>query len=362
MKVYALYLPQFHAIPENDEWWGEGFTEWDNVKNARPLFKGHLQPKHPANEYYYNLLEKETVVWQTNLLKDYHIDGLVYYHYYFNGKKLLEKPAENLLQWKDINQNFFFNWANHSWNRAWNGSRELLIEQTYGDITDWRKHFDYLLPFFRDSRYVKINGCPVLMIYNPSFPEKEEMMTCFDTWCKNEGFEGLFLIEECLSLPDPIYFDHIIEHLTSPTKRVYLTQPSICRQWYINSSNLFYKVGIKVLNRLNQKGLVKRPLVYNGDKMLKAMIKKEPLGNSVVHGVFFEWDNTPRHKRRGYIITPIKKNTLFEYLDRIKDDDFLVINAWNEWAEGMMIEPTEEWGNRYLEWIKEWKEKSSEGV
>ena len=137
LKKFAFFLPQFHEIPENDEWWGKGFTEWVNVKSAKPMYRGHKQPKEPQGDNYYCLLDKSTVEWQTKLLEDYRVDGLIYYHYYFQGKKLLEKPAENLLRWKDINQKFFFCWANHTWYRSWNGSREVLIQQNYGDIGDW---------------------------------------------------------------------------------------------------------------------------------------------------------------------------------------------------------------------------------
>ena len=356
MKIYALFLPQFHMIPENDEWWGQGFTEWSNVRKAEPLFRGHIQPKHPQNQNYYDLLDKNTVVWQTNILNTYKIDGLIYYHYYFNGRKLLEKPAENLLKWTDINQNFFFNWANHSWNRAWNGSREVLLEQTYGNLNDWREHFEYLLPFFKDKRYVKIEGCPVFMIYNPSFPEKAEMMKYFDKWCKEEGFKGLYLVEESLSLSNPLSFEKIKKDIKLPTRKLYLTQPSIGRQWYLNKLSIGNRFWHKLRYKLSQKGVIKRPVIYNGDKLLKTIIENEPKDDVIVHGAFFEWDNTPRHKSRGYVITPVKKDTFFKYLDRIKESDMMIVNAWNEWAEGMMIEPTEELGDTYLHWIRDWKE------
>lgn len=114
MRLFAFNLPQFHSIPENDEWWGKGFTEWVNVKNAKPLYKGHVQPVHPLNGNYHNLLDKSTMEWQTELLKQYGLTGMIYYHYYFCGKLLLEKPVENLLGWKDIDQPFFFCWANHT--------------------------------------------------------------------------------------------------------------------------------------------------------------------------------------------------------------------------------------------------------
>src|ERR1035437_7404382 len=127
-KTIAYFLPQFHEIPENNMWWGPGFTEWTNLKRARPLFEGHSIIE-PLNDNYYNLLEKDTVIWQTELAKKYSLYGFCYYHYWFKGKKLLEKPAENLLKWNDIDQKFMFMWANHDWTRSWVGGKEILIDR-----------------------------------------------------------------------------------------------------------------------------------------------------------------------------------------------------------------------------------------
>ena len=195
MKKYAFYLPQFHEIKENNEWWGEHFTEWTNVRAAQSLYKGHKQPVNPLNDFYYNLLDKETVEWQTKLAREHCVDGFIYYHYYFTGKKLLETPAENLLKWKDIEQNFFFCWANHSWIRSWNGTRELLLEQTYGGEEEWEQHFQYLLPFFMDDRYEKRENKPLFMIFNSNFKEARGIFEYFDKRCKDNGFDGICLIE-----------------------------------------------------------------------------------------------------------------------------------------------------------------------
>ena len=162
MRWFAFYLPQFHETKENNEWWGKGFTEWTHVNGAKSLYKGHRQPIAPLDKNYYDLMNKESVEWQTSLMHQYGVDGLVYYHYYFRGQKLLEKPAENLLKWTDIDQPFFFCWANHTWYQAINGVKKVLREQTYGTQEDWDDHFQYLLPFFRDDRYEKIDNKPVL--------------------------------------------------------------------------------------------------------------------------------------------------------------------------------------------------------
>ena len=168
-KIIAFYLPQYHAIPENDQWWGKGFTEWTNVKKAKPLFEGHDQPRIPLNHNYYNLLDDNTKIWQANLAKKYGVYGFCYYHYWFKGgKKLLEKPAEQMLSNKSIDLPFCFCWANENWTRNWDGgNREIMVEQDYGNKDDWECHFQYLLQFFKDKRYITVDGKPLFIIYKP---------------------------------------------------------------------------------------------------------------------------------------------------------------------------------------------------
>ncbi|MFQ6844157.1 MAG: glycoside hydrolase family 99-like domain-containing protein [Lachnospiraceae bacterium] len=357
MKIFSLYLPQFHEIPENNEWWGDGFTEWINVKKAQPLFKGHLQPKHPLNNNYYDLMSKKTVEWQTSLMHKYGIYGMIYYHYYFCGRMLLEKPAENLLRWKEIDQPFFFCWANHTWNRSWKGSKEVLLEQTYGDETDWKRHFDYLLPFFKDDRYEKKNNKPLFMIYDCSFEEKKKMVSCFDKWCIENGFDGIYIIEECMAVENGKY-KKFVEEKSGSTQSFYLTEPQVGRRLYLNSKTKISDLIIRTKKKLNQKGIIKWLQKYDANKIYKELIKNEPQSDNIIHGFFFEWDNTPRHSNRGFIITPVQKEIFFAYMDHIKNSEYAILNAWNEWAEGMMVEPTEELGYKYLEWIKEWTDKN----
>lgn len=353
MKIYAFFLPQFYEIPENDKWWGEGFTEWTNVRRAAPLFKKHKQPIHPLNDNYYNLLDKKTVIWQTNLLNKFNIDGLIYYHYYFNGKLLLEKPAENLLHWKDIDQKFFFCWANHTWTKTWNGSKQVLIEQTYGNKNDWEKHFQYLLTFFRDSRYQKINNKPMFMVFKSSFPEKTKMFKYFNERCKDEGFDGIFLIE---SYHGDVPISEFGKETSDITSMIYYREPAVSRFRLLRLNNFIGRNKFKIIDLLRKNGMIKRPEIDNGNVMMKRKIGEEPLGSNVGHGLWFQWDNTPRHKQRGYIITAYKKELFTQYMNLIKNEDYLFINAWNEWCEGMILEPTEEYGYKYLQWVKEWRE------
>ena len=352
MRLFAYYLPQYHEIPENNEWWGKGFTEWDKVKSAEPLYDGHKQPQIPLNNNYYNLLEKDTVEWQTSLMNDYNLSGFVYYHYYFKGKLLLEKPAENLLQWKDIKQQFFFCWANHPWIKSWEGKKEILMAQDYGTVEDWEKHFQYLLPFFKDDRYEKKDNRPLFCIYKSDFAEKNDMMNYFDRRCRAEGFDGIYLIE---TFSGEKSFASFSEGLSPITKKVVFREPAIQTfAWENDITSFFMRGRRKVLRILRERGIIKKPRVYNGEKLIEQKIERYSSKEIEVPCIWFEWDNTPRHKQRGYIITPFKKSSFFNYMNLIKDKDYLLINAWNEWAEGMMLEPTREKGYQYLEWIAEW--------
>lgn len=351
MKKFAFFLPQFHEIPENDEWWGKGFTEWTNVKKARPLFVGHQQPKQPLNNNYYNLLDKKTVEWQTKLMKQYGLDGFIYYHYYFMGKKLLEKPAENLLKWKDIPQRFFFCWANHSWNRSWEGKTTVLLKQTYGEKEDWEKHFQYLLPFFKDNRYEKKNNRPLLMLFDPNFKEKDKLFQYLDKRCKEEGFNGLCLIE---TFNGNESLDKFKNNESKITEFTFYREPTVSQFGYIRE-NIFRRIWHHYNKKLREKGFLHKPYIIKGNKLMSLKLKHEPLGEKVANGLWFEWDNTPRHKQRGYVITPYNHSYFVQYMNLIKNQEYLFINAWNEWAEGMIMEPTKENGYKYLKWLKDFK-------
>lgn len=352
MKKYAMYLPQFHEIPENNAWWGKGFTEWTNVKKAKPLYKGHKQPKVPYNKNYYCLDHKETLAWQAEIAQRYNIDGMVFYHYYFCGKLLLEKPAEMLLRSAEIPMQYFFCWANHSWYRSWEGSKTILMEQTYGNIEDWKKHFEYLLPFFKDARYEKKDNKPVFMIFKPFFEEKKEMFVYFNQRCIEAGFDGIFLVETCTD-----YKVSVLERMacekTEYSKVIYIREPDAALSELKKTLPFAFFRGVsktcRILKTRNSAPIQR----IKGDWLYEIMLKKNT-DHNVFRGAFFEWDNTARHSDRGFVIEPVSKNTFFAYMDSRENDEYLFINAWNEWCEGMILEPTEENGFQYLEWIREW--------
>ncbi len=347
MKLFAFFLPQFHTIPENDEWWGEGFTEWTNVKAANPIYPGQ-KIRHPYKDNYYNLLDKEVVNWQTGLLDEYGLDGLIYYHYYFKGKLLLEKPAENLLKWKDIKQRFFFCWANHSWIKSWRGNQDILMPMEYGGKPDWETHFQYLLPFFKDERYEKKNNRPLFMLFNYDFDEKEEMLIFLDARCKQEGFDGICVIET-FNGKDIEDYNNKKSSITQYT--LYREPVCMCNVEFKKYRRLDRRIASKLRKLLITNGI----FVYDGEKLIKKKTKLRIKGDHIINSIWFEWDNTSRHGKRGYIISPFSRKSFVKYMDTVKDEEYMFINAWNEWCEGMILEPTEEEGYKYLEWIRDWR-------
>lgn len=358
-KIIALYLPQFYETDENNRWWGKGFTEWVNLKKAEPLYKGHEQPVIPENNNYYNLLDKHTVIWQTGLAKQYGIYGFAYYHYWFGGKKILEKPAENILKWKDIDQNFFFFWANHTWYKTINGKKEELIVQEYGNVEDWIAHYKYMSDFFKDKRYIKINNAPVLGIYEPAnISERDEMYKLWNDMALEDGFDGIYIIESINGLKKR-------EVQKSKYANVcLLRQPNLARQAYLQNVKHFGMRLRRIINRWMQRE-PKTPYMFRYEEICKNEIR---ITNDYADGQFFYciatgWDNTPRHKKYGEVFTgnvsSLYESTFEElYLKSQKNkNEFIFINAWNEWAEGMNLEPDNYKGCELLEATKRVFEK-----
>ena len=217
MKIIAFYLPQFHDIPENDEWWGKGFTEWVNVKKAQPLYKGHEQPRIPMNENYYNLLDDNVKIWQANIAKEYGIYGFCYYHYWFGGKLLLEKPMEQMLANPKVDIPFCISWANEPWTKAWVNESKVLIPQFYGGKKEWKEHFDYLLPFFKDNRYIKEDNKPLFIIYRAEVIDcLNDMLDYWTELARQNGFSGMKYAYQNLTFDlmpnrDDSRFDYNIE-------------------------------------------------------------------------------------------------------------------------------------------------------
>lgn len=345
-KVLAMYLPQFHRVKENDEWWGEGFTEWDTVKAGKPLYPGHEQPIQPME--YYDLTNKNVMIRQAKYMHQYGVDGMCFYHYYFEtGKKILEKPAENLLSWKDIDMPFCFYWANESWIRSWSnivgnswtelfetekqqGNDGILIKQDYGDALSWEEHFKYLLPFFKDDRYLKIDGRPIFIIYNPEDIKcLKEMKNCWNELMKKEEMPSVFFIERSVNR-------NILD-------MAMLHEPM--KTW----SDLWER------RFQNQYGF---QFYLDYDEVWERILNRPYLNKDVYLGGFVGFDDTPRRGYKGKIMYGGTPEKFEKYLIRLllkaggNDSEFVFINAWNEWGEGMHLEPDRKWGFGYLEAVR----------
>lgn len=358
MKVIAFYLPQFHEIEENNNWWGKGFTEWTNVKNAKPLFNSHNQPRIPANNNYYDLSDIRTLKWQQKLASEYNIEGFCFYHYWFkDGKKLLEKPAELLLENTDIDLKFCFSWANEPWTRSWDGKYgEIIMPQDYGNKKEWVEHFNYLLPFFKDKRYITIDGKPVFVIYkSSSIPDMDEMMELWNKLAIESGIPEIYFINtlrsrETTNVSDG--FSACVEfepaYTSSNLSNLELNKRRIHRLAKISLNKIF-----KMSKTINL------PISY--DTITKLSVQKKPLKYiKTIPGAFVEWDNTPRKGINGSFYKGFSSEKFKNYFNKkvIKGieeykSDFIFINAWNEWAEGTYLEPDEKKGFSILEAVRE---------
>lgn len=371
MKLIAWYLPQFHEIPENNKWWGRGFTEWDNVKKARVHHKGQIQPRVPLGKNYYNLLDNDVKKWQVNLAKKYGVYGFAMYHYWFDGKLLLEKPVEQYLENKELDLPFCICWANEHWTNRWVSQKEsILIEQNYGDEKQWIQHFEYLLPFFKDDRYICEDGKPLIIIYRPELIEcLNDMVDCWKKLAIENGLSGLTMAYQGekwdlvkTSEKDDSRFDLNIEF--QPLKafnadrhnrhKVLSKMQSVLPKWFEkNFSKLLY-YSKELFSRVDERQGVR----YSFDELWENILKMEPNSEKSVPGAFVGWDNSPRKNENGvYVVdvTPEKfEKYLIEQIKRARDvykKDYIFVYAWNEWAEGGYLEPDELYQYGFLEAI-----------
>ena len=370
MKIIPLYLPQFHTIPENDKWWGEGFTEWVNVQNAKPLYPGHNQPRVPLNDNYYDLSDVETLKWQCKLAKDHGIYGFCMYHYWFNGHLLLEKPMEMLLAHPEIDIKYCISWANHDWTDGWKAqdrAPKILIAHDFNDEQDWINHFNYMLPFFKDSRYMIENNKPLMIIYIPNLIRKlNKMLDLWTEMAKEAGFDGLtYIYQSAASSFDSSWdrskFTYGVE--MNPGYSNLYFQKKITSGFF--PQLMKYSREIKRLLGIRRSLLLQyrsREVKKNDyDDLWKNILRLRPLTNGpkMIPCAVTDWDNTPRHCINGSVyegVTVDKFSNYFKQLvanaKKYYDTDMIFVFAWNEWAEGGYLEPDHKYGYGFLEGIK----------
>jgi hypothetical protein len=349
VKLIAFYLPQFYPIPENDIWWGRGFTEWLNVVNAKPRFKDHYQPHIPADLGFYDLRLKETRKAQADLAKSYGIDGFCYWHYWFKGKRLLERPFYEVLESGEPDFPFCLAWANENWTRRWDGmDQEILQSQEYGGEDDDRAHFNYLLKALLDPRAIKIDDKPIFLIYRPAdIPDVAKTIILWRNMAKDSGMNDLYIIAINSSFEEDVInwidlgFDG--EVIFQPNKKL--------KEYCNNTSNSLF-------NSKDYDYTSDMVIKYEEAWRLMAEESSETANKSDLYAsVVPSWDNSSRRKCNALIL---HDSTPYEYqkwlnieIERIKnrpsDKRIVFLNAWNEWAEGNHLEPDLKYGLAYLE-------------
>lgn len=348
MKLIAMYLPQFHEIPENNDAWGNGFTEWVNVKKARPLFLGHNQPRIPLHNNYYNLLERGVMEKQMKLAKQAGIYGFCFYHYWFGERMVLEKPAEMLLNNKNIDFHYCFSWANEPWTKTWHGAggnKEILIPQIYGGEEEWKAHYQYFRPYFLDERYIKEDNKPVLMIYRlRNIPHFNDMIRYWNTCARKDGFSGVFIISmnRCReNVWKSRWVNASVDFEPNRTKAEMIdTKAAIAPKE--DGSLLWNRFAMKCIDykKLNEMMLGKK---HEKDHFRMA---------------FVDFDDSPRRNTRAIIMKGSSPERFGKYLRKTirlsmqEENEYVFLNAWNEWGEGNYLEPDTRHGYSYLNQIK----------
>jgi len=350
-KAIAFYLPQYHPIPENDAWWGKGFTEWRNVVNARRRFSGHYQPHLPSELGFYDLRLPEAREAQAKLASQFGIHGFCYYHYWFNGRRILERPFQEVFELGEPSLPFCLCWANENWSRRWDGSEdEILLRQDYHEEDDIA-HIQSLIPCFSDPRYIRIEDKPVFLVYKTSdLPNPRRTAAQWRSVAKNNGLKDLYLIlvesrENNIIDPRIIGFDASLEFqpcwpiLDTLVPKTPSLRERLIGKWQNESP------GKKVHH------------VFDYDSLCHAALARPLPSYLRFPCVTPSWDNTARRKWGGVVLENSTPELYGDWLDKTiarmetmrLPEPLIFINAWNEWAEGNHLEPDQRWGTGYLE-------------
>lgn len=344
-RALAFYLPQYFPIPENDAWWGPGFTEWTNTARARKLFPGHLQPTLPADLGFYDLRVPETRQAQSDLARQYGVEAFVYWHYWFgDGDRILERPFQEVLTSGVPEIGFCLAWANQSWTGIWHDAADRVLKrQTYPGPDDDRRHFDTLLPAFHDDRYFRVHGKPLFYVFRPEeLPDAAAFVDRWQSMARDAGLDGLYLVAEASNL-----LGRGIRYTNAAADgfdaSVYMRLPARVTR------------GTRFRMRVTRK-LLGGPEVWPySDSMID-----QPVDPAMQPCVYPNWDNTPRARRRGLVLqgaNPAKFQRHVEQAvellaDRPPAERLLWIKSWNEWAEGNHLEPDLREGHAWLRALK----------
>ncbi|MCL2085636.1 glycoside hydrolase family 99-like domain-containing protein [Candidatus Saccharibacteria bacterium] len=370
MKIIAFYLPQFHEVEFNNKHHGKGFTEWTSLGRTKSLYENHNQPRVPLDNNYYNLEDDKVKAWQIKMAKRAGLYGFCMYHYWSDGNLLLERPVEQWLKNKKLDFPFCLSWANHPWSQhLTGGNRKLIRAQKYGDEEEWTRHCDYLMPFFKDERYIKEDNRPLFIIYKPQdIPNLNKRLEFYDKKAKENGLAGINFIFQ-----DPFFANSKSSDL-SHFKYGIEFQPAFAIQNMRGKLDLFIrKVGGYVINKVM--GLLKKQLTIGAKKLeilsyndiWHKILTHKPANNKMLPGAFNDWDNTPRNKEWGLSLSNVSVKSFQEYMEKlivrtkkVYKKDIIFFTAWNEWAEGCYLEPDTKYKYEWLDAINDALESTNE--
>lgn len=348
IRAIAFYLPQFHPIPENDAWWGTGFTEWTNVAKARPLFRGHYQPHVPADLGFYDLRLPETRLAQAELAKAHGIAGFCYWHYWFDGRRLLERPFTEVLRSGKPDFPFCLGWANESWTGAWHGAPDrVLLEQAYPGPRDEEAHFHAVAEAFFDERYLTIDGKPIFYIYKPQqLPEPQRFVEHWQNLAAKAGLQGIYFIGEDVYIDENPWdpkrngFDAVVPN-TPGVAILRLSRKNTPRHIFFRILSRFFGY----------------PNIYDYRDFVDVNHVEMSNDYDFYPCVLPIWDNTPRSGANGNVLvnsTPELfrlqlQRAIRQVAERPLDKRVIFVKSWNEWAEGNYLEPDNRNGTAYLD-------------
>ena len=347
-RIIAFYLPQYHPIPENDAWWGKGFTEWTNVGKAKPLYRGHYQPRVPADLGYYDLRVPETRQAQADMARSYGVEGFMYWHYWFGGgKRLLERPFNEVLARGEPDFPFALAWANETWKGFAHGltNRNTLIEQRYLGEQDYIDHFHAVLPAFRDRRYITVDGKPLFMVYKPlQHPDMPAFVGLWQRLARENGLPGIYFVGQA----DVGQEQKIL--------RLGMDAACIFRMMECVNRRPFFKKAVQRI-KIN---LFKHPRVFRYAEAARWFVGPEDARDDISPTIYSGWDPTPRSGCEGTVFSHYTPDVFERHVEQVlravenkpASLKIVFVKSWNEWGEGNYMEPDRRYGLQFLERLK----------